>query len=128
VKHRLLSMQQLLALLVAAIGISVLLNVASQSQQTYALSEELTTLQGRRAALQAEIADLKAELSAAQQSGWTELAVKESLHWIRPDETLVVLRFSDSTAPASAPHTDSFIENLSSHWQEWQAYLLGLNL
>lgn len=126
-RNRLLSMQQLLALFVAVIGIFALANMVRNTQDSYALYQKVAILQERKAALEADIARLDEQLAATEMPGWAELAVRKSLHWVRPDETLVVFRFESIESPEPQSRGDSFVENVTSHLQEWQAYLLGMH-
>jgi len=127
VRTRLLSIPQLLALFVIVIGVFVLVKLTDDARATYALYQQVRTLEQQNASLEAEVKDMEAQLAATSKPGWMELAVRKYLRWARAGETLLVLMAP--VPDAIAPHldADSLADGAPSRWQVWLDYLLGVN-
>jgi cell division protein FtsB len=128
VKTRLLSVPQFIALFVIVIGALTLARLADDAHEVHALSQQVQTLEQSKAALEADIADLQSQLDASAKPGWIELMVRKYLHWTRSNETLVVF-LPASGAPAAPAQNPSatLMDSVTTRWQEWVNYLLGLN-
>jgi len=127
VKNRLLSLQQIFALFLVAFGVLTLTNLAADARELHTLSLQVETLQQSKAALQAEIADLRSQKEALARPHWADEAARKWLHWTRPNEVLVVVAPSQPNGTAAATSTGANESNPPSHWQEWVAYLQGTN-
>ncbi len=126
-KNRLLSLQQIFALFLVAFGVLTLANLASDARELHTLYQQVDTLRQNKAALEAEIADLKAQKEALARPHWADEAARKWLHWTRPNEVLVVVPPSDSRGIPSAAIAETEDSNPPSHLQEWLAYLSGTN-
>jgi cell division protein FtsB len=128
VKTRLLSVPQFIALFVIVIGALTLARLADDAREVHALYQQVETLEQNKAAIEADIADLQSQLDASSQPGWIELMVRKWLHWTRSDETLIVVVSPPETSSAGAqPKPGTLMSSVTTHWQEWVDYLLGLN-
>lgn len=126
-KNRLLSLQQIVALVLVAFGVLTLMNLASDARALHTLYQQVDILRQDKAALDAEIADLRAQKEALARPHWADLAARQWLHWARPNEVLVVVEPSQFRGTAPATSADTAESNAPSHWQEWVAYLRGTN-
>lgn len=127
-KNRLLSLQQIAALFLVAFGVLTLVNLANDARELHTLYRQVETLQQSRSALEAEVADLRAQQEALVRPHWADLAARKWLHWTRSNEILVVVNPSEESSvsyPATPAGTND--SNAPSHWQEWVAYLQGIN-
>lgn len=125
-KRRLLSVQQWLALLLVVFGFWTLAALVSRTGEIYALHQKVAVLEQRKAALEGEVEDLEAEIAAAGEPGWIEMAARKWLHWIPPDETLIVIPASALEVPSPQPRTNTLVSGAVAHWEEWRDYLLGV--
>ena len=127
-KNRLLSVPQFIALFVIVIGALTLARLADDAREVHALYQQVQTLEQNKAAIEAEISGLQAELDASAKPGWIELMVRKWLHWTRSNETLiVVLPPSGASSAPAQPKAGTLMSSVTTHWQEWVDYLLGLN-
>lgn len=127
-KNRLLSLQQIAALFLVAFGVLTLMNLTNDARELHTLYRQVETLQQSRSALEAEVADLRSQREALARPHWADLAARKWLHWTRPNEILVVVTPSEeSSVPYPATSADTNDSNAPSHWQEWMAYLQGIN-
>jgi cell division protein FtsB len=127
VKNRLLSLQQIVALFLVAFGVLALTNLANDARELHTLYQRVEILQQRRLALEAEIADLRSQKEALARPHWADEAARKWLHWTRPNEVLVVVTPSEPRGTSPATSADADDSNAPSHWQEWLAYLQGMN-
>lgn len=126
-KNRLLSLQQIVALFLVAFGVLTLTNLANDARELHTLYRQVDILRQNRGALEAEIADLKAQIQALARPHWADEAARRWLHWTRPNEVLVVVTPSIPRGSSPATYADMAESNAPSHWQEWVAYLQGTN-
>lgn len=127
-KNRLLSLQQIAALFLVAFGVLTLMNLANDARELHTLYRQVETLQQSRSALEAEVADLRSQQEALARPHWADLAARKWLHWTRSNEILVVVSPSEeSSVSYPATPADTNDSNAPSHWQEWVAYLQGIN-
>ncbi len=126
-KNRLLSLQQIVALFLVAFGVLTLTNLANDARELHTLYRQVETLQQSKSALEAEIADLRSQREALSRPHWADLAARQWLRWTRPNEVLVVVEPSQPRGTSPAASADTADSNAPSHWQEWVAYLQGMN-
>ena len=127
-KNRLLSVPQFIALFVIVIGALTLARLADDAREVHALYLQVQTLEQTQAAMEADIADLQSQLDASANPGWIELMVRKYLHWTRSNETLIVIASpSEGAVAAGQPQANTLMGSVTTRWQEWVNYLLGLN-
>jgi cell division protein FtsB len=104
---------------VGAIVALILLGIAAGREwmRSASLGQEIAALEEERARLTEQVADLESLTAYAESDAFVEEQARESFGLAKPGESVAVIPFTPTVAPAPAPAMP--------RWKEWLQWLAG---